>query len=78
VGADGPQIVWVATFDDSDRIVEWADDSYFPQILVDFLAAGHARQGVVGRARSELLPANAFVDFSVDWMAEHLGPGDVD
>ncbi len=64
----------MATFDDSDRIVDWTDDSYFPQILLDFLAAGRARQGRVGRATSELLDAAEFVDFAVDWMARNLAP----
>ncbi len=75
-GPDGPTIVWVETFDDSDRIVDWADGNYFPQILIDFVATGHARQGLVGGAPSELVPAAGFVDFAVDWMARHLAaPG---
>jgi aminoglycoside N3'-acetyltransferase len=74
-GPAGPTIVWVDSFDDSDRIVEWADDTYFAQILIDFVADGRARQGRVGGAPSELLDAGEFVDFAVEWMAERLRPG---
>ena len=74
-GPDEPTIVWVDTFDDSDRIVDWADGNYFPQILSDFVSAGRARQGVVRGATSELFDAAGFVDFAVDWMADNLAPG---
>jgi aminoglycoside N3'-acetyltransferase len=74
VGPDGPRLVWVETFDDSDRIVDWADSNYFPQILIDFLAAGRGRQGRVGGAESELLDAADFVEFAVDWMGRNLAP----
>ncbi len=66
---------WIESLDDSHGIVDWPHGDYFPQILVDFLAAGHARLGPVGRCTAELLDAQPFVAFAVGWMHENLVPG---
>ena len=63
---------WIEGLDDDDGIAEWAHGDYFPQVLIDFLAAGHARRGPVGGCVAELLPASAFVDFAGDWLNRNL------
>jgi aminoglycoside N3'-acetyltransferase len=71
VRADGREQV-VDSLDDSDGIVEGSDGGYFPQILIDFVAAGLARTGVVGGCTTEVLEAKAFVSFAVAWMEARL------
>jgi len=61
---------WIEGLDDSEGIKDEGD--YFPQILVDFLAAGKARVGPVGRCTAELFSAPVFVDFAVEWMEANL------
>jgi aminoglycoside N3'-acetyltransferase len=61
---------WIEGLDDNDGIV--GDGEYFPRILEDFLAAGHARTGPVGSCTAELFPAPVFVDFAVGWMESRL------
>jgi aminoglycoside 3-N-acetyltransferase len=70
-----PRIVVVDCLDDCDGIVDWPDN-YFGTILRAYLSTGRARQGRVGRARSELLEARDLVDLGVAWMQEHFGKGD--
>lgn len=61
---------WIEGLDDDDGIV--GEGEYFPQILKDFLAAGHARTGPVGSCTAELFPAPVFTDFAVAWMESRL------
>jgi aminoglycoside N3'-acetyltransferase len=65
---------WIESLDDSDGIAGWPHGDYFPQILLDYLAAGHARTGPVGHCTAELLDAKPFVAFAVGWMNDHLIP----
>lgn len=62
----------IESLDDSDGIADWARGDYFPRILLDFLAAGHARVGPFGQCTAELLDASAYVDFAVDWIETQL------
>ena len=64
---------WIESLDDTDGIVE--DGDYFEQILIDFIAAGRARRGAVGRCQAELLDGQEFLQFAVDWMERELGTG---
>ena len=59
---------WIEGLDDSDGIANWRGGDYFPQILVDFLAAGHARSGPVGNCTAELFETATFVEFAVEWL----------
>ncbi len=69
---------WIDSLDDSDGIGQWQGGDYFPQILIDFIAEGHARTGTVGSCRAELVDGPAFVAFAVAWMNTHMGsPNDV-
>lgn len=68
---------WIDSLDDTDGIAEWAGGDYFPQILADFIQAGHGRRGRVGNCVAELLPSRAFVDFVVRWIETNL-PGNAD
>lgn len=65
--------VTVESLDDTDGIVDWEHGDYFSQILLDFLAAGHARTGPVGGCTAEVLEAPAFVSFAVDWLEREFG-----
>ncbi len=69
--ADTGDIV-VRGIDDSAGIADWDGGDYFPQILVDFVAMGHAAVGPVGGCTAELLDAGAFVDFAIHWLEQHL------
>jgi aminoglycoside N3'-acetyltransferase len=69
--ADG-RAQWIDSLDDSDGIKVWDKGDYFPQILLDFVAAGKARVGQVGNCTAELFAAPEFVAFAVAWMEEHL------
>ena len=64
--------VSIEGIDDSDGIATWSEGDYFPQILIDFIDAGHAQVGPVGNCTAELLDARLFVDFAVDWLELHL------
>lgn len=66
---------WIESLDDNDGIVDWQQGDYFPQILLDFLKAGHARTGPVGACNAELFAAKPFVDFAVAWMEARLQSG---
>lgn len=63
---------WIESLDDTDGIREWSHGDYFPQIWLDFLAAGHARTGPVGKAEAELFDAAQFVGFATAWMERNL------
>ncbi len=63
---------WIEALDDTDGIAEWSEGDYFPCVLRDFLAEGHARVGRVGGARGELLDARSFVDFAIAWLEREL------
>jgi hypothetical protein len=69
--ADG-RTVAIRSLDDSLGIRVWADGDYFPQILVDYLAAGRARLAPVGQGRGELLDGRDFLGFAVDWLETHF------
>ncbi|HVG62059.1 MAG TPA: AAC(3) family N-acetyltransferase [Hyalangium sp.] len=64
---------WIESLDDTDGITDWPHGDYFSQILIDFLAAGHARTGRVGNCTAELFAAQPFVGFAIAWMEKHLG-----
>lgn len=65
-------LLTIDSLDDSDGIAVWANGDYFPQILLDFLAQGHARIGPVGRCTAELFDGPAFVAYAVRWMEREL------
>ena len=65
--------VWIESLDDTDGIAEWPHGDYFPQIFLDYRAAGNVRVGPVGRCEAELLDARPFVAFAVEWMTRCLG-----
>jgi aminoglycoside N3'-acetyltransferase len=64
---------WIESLDDTDGIQDWPQGDYFPQIWLDFLAAGHARTGPVGKTVAELFDARRFVHFATAWMERSLG-----
>ena len=72
VGREGPEVRIVECLDDSDGIVDYSEEDYFETILRDYIAAGRAAVGVVGRAPSELIEAADIVAFATTWMATHL------
>ncbi len=63
---------WIESLDDSNGIIDWPHGDYFARILVDFLAAGHARSGRVGNCNAELFAGQPFVEFAVRWMERNL------
>lgn len=70
--ADGPRHLWVECLDDEKGIAPWSGEDYFAIILKSYLAAGRARRGRVGSARSELIDAADLVAFGAGWMERHL------
>jgi aminoglycoside N3'-acetyltransferase len=73
LGPDGPETRDVECLDDEHGIVDWPGEDYFATILRDYLATGRARQGRIGRARSELIEAADLADFGTNWMNAHFG-----
>lgn len=71
-GVEHPEVRVVESLDDSDGIVDYPEEDYFAVILREYLSAGRATTGVVGRATSELIDAADVVDFAVAWMAQNL------
>ena len=71
-GPEGPTVRLVECLDDSQGIVDFRGEDYFAVILRSYLDSGRAAQGVVGRARSELIDAADMVEFGVAWMTEHF------
>ena len=68
-GADG-STVWRMTeeYESTEAIVEGLSDIYFADVLADFVAAGHGRQGLVGEAEALLIEADQVVPFAIDWL----------
>lgn len=62
---------WFEEFDTSNS-PDGMDDEYFETILLEFLATGEGRRGMIGEAESVLVPAAEIVDFAVRWMEEHI------
>lgn len=62
---------WFEEFDTSNS-PDGMDDEYFETILLEFLATGEGRRGVIGEASSILVPAAGIVPFAVEWMEEHI------
>ena len=71
-GPEGPEVRVIECLDDEHGIVDHPGEDYFAVILREYLAAGRASRGLVGRAGSELIDAADVVDFGVAWMTEHL------
>ena len=63
---------WIESLDDTYGIDEGEDGDYFPQIFLDFLAAGYVKTGPVGNCTAELFEAKPFVKFAVKWLESHL------
>ncbi|MFC1610717.1 AAC(3) family N-acetyltransferase [Myxococcota bacterium] len=63
---------WIDSLDDNEGIVQGQHGEYFSEIMIDYLAHGHARVGPVGRCTAELLHAPHFVQFAVAWMEREL------
>lgn len=55
-------------YESSEAIVAGLPDDYFAEVLADFVAAGHGRQGKVGQADSLLVEAPAVTRFAIDWL----------
>ena len=71
-GETGARHVWIECLDDSDGIAAWEGEDYFAMILKAYLARGGHSEGLVGKARSELLDAADLVDFGTRWMEANL------
>jgi aminoglycoside N3'-acetyltransferase len=67
-------VQWIESLEDSYGIAEWPHGDYFGQIARDFIDAGHATRGPVGRCTAELFDGPRFVAFAVSWMETHLQP----
>ena len=65
---------WIDSLDDSDGIAHWPKGDYFPQIWLDYRAAGRAQVGPIGACTAELFSSGDFVAFAVHWMNEYLRP----
>lgn len=63
---------WIESLDDTYGIADWEGGDYFPQIFLDFLAAGHAKIGPIGNCTAELFEAKPFVKFAVEWLETNL------
>jgi aminoglycoside N3'-acetyltransferase len=63
---------WIESLDDSDGIVEWSEGDYFSRILLDFVAADHAKIGSVGGCTAELFEGAPFVAFATHWLQKHF------
>jgi aminoglycoside N3'-acetyltransferase len=73
LGPDGvPTVREIECLDDSNGIVDHPGEDYFAVIIRDYLDSGCGHQGLVGRARSELIDAADVVDFGVAWMTERF------
>jgi aminoglycoside N3'-acetyltransferase len=74
-GADGkPGHVRIDCLDDLDGIVAYEGEDYFARILRAYLALGRHREGLIGKAPSELIDAADIVAFGARWMEENLAP----
>jgi aminoglycoside 3-N-acetyltransferase len=63
---------WIEGLDDSHGIADWSGGDYFPQILVDYLAAGNGSIGPVGNCDAELIAGKSFVAFAKHWIESRL------
>jgi aminoglycoside N3'-acetyltransferase len=79
--ADGRSAT-IDSLDDIDGVIDWHHGGdYFSPLLADFLAAGLARCGRVGRCDAELFDARHYVEFATGWLeaqaggASDTGPG---
>jgi aminoglycoside N3'-acetyltransferase len=63
---------WIESLDDTYGIAEWEGGDYFSQILLDFLATGHAKIGPIGNCKAELFEAKPFIKFAVEWLETNL------
>lgn len=74
-GPDGrPEHVWIDCLNDLDGIADWQGEDYFASILKAYLPLGRHCEGLIGRARSELLDAADYVAFGARWMERNLVP----
>jgi aminoglycoside N3'-acetyltransferase len=74
-GADGaPEHVWIDCLDDLDGIIDYEGEDYFAQILDAYRPLARHREGLVGKAESELIGAADYVAFGARWMEANLGP----
>ena len=74
-GADGtPEHVRIDCLDDLNGITDWDGEDYFAAILTAYLALGRHREGLVGKAQSELIDAADMARFGARWMEENLAP----
>lgn len=71
-GDTGPRHVWVECLNDNEGIAPWDGEDYFALILKAYLPLGRHREGMVGKAPSELLDAADYVAFGARWMEENL------
>lgn len=72
-GPDGaPVHRWIDCLDDSEGIVRIEGEDYFARILSDYRSLGRHREGMIGKARSELIDAADIVAFGARWMEAHL------
>jgi aminoglycoside N3'-acetyltransferase len=69
-----PAHVWIDCLDDLDGIVRCEGEDYFARILKAYRPLGRHREGLVGKAGSELIDAADYVAFGARWMEENLGP----
>lgn len=67
---------WIESLDDCNGIVEADAGDYFSQILVDFIAGGHARVGGVAGCTGELFEGEPFVAFATAWMEDRFSRAD--
>jgi aminoglycoside N3'-acetyltransferase len=67
--------VWIESLDDTDGIAEWPHGDYFCRIFLDYKSSGRAREGLIGACQAELIDAQDFVAFAVQWMNRELGGG---
>jgi aminoglycoside 3-N-acetyltransferase len=67
--------VWVEIeeFDTSQPVIPGAWDSYFADIVQEYVASGRGRSGQVGQAPSYLLHAAELHQHALAWMEGHFG-----
>jgi len=70
---DTVKAVEIEEFDTSNVVVDGMPDDYFAQITEQFVEFGYAQTGMIGRARSILLPSQAFVQFAIKKMEQEFG-----
>ncbi|MEZ5428063.1 MAG: aminoglycoside 3-N-acetyltransferase [Pyrinomonadaceae bacterium] len=63
----------VEEFDTGNPVISAMPEDYFAEITREFVNLGRAQVGLVGSARSVLLPAGKFVSFAVSKMEREFG-----